>query len=82
MLWNTLNLFFTARIDGNSSYAEAGPSSDFPQGKLTSLGRLVGQRHAGLTGRWDKLANTVRQAEGQPWQSSAAAQHSRTRGCR
>ncbi|MFC9333671.1 MULTISPECIES: hypothetical protein [Arthrobacter] len=36
MLWNTLNLFFTARIDGNSSYAEAGPSSDFPQGKLTS----------------------------------------------
>ncbi|WP_190243018.1 hypothetical protein [Arthrobacter globiformis] len=47
MLWNTLNLFFTSRTDGNSQIGEAGSHTDFPQGQLTS---------AAWEGWWDSAA--------------------------
>jgi hypothetical protein len=48
MRWNTLNLFFTSALtDGLSPFGEAGPGSDFPQGRLTS---------APWEGWWDSAA--------------------------
>ncbi|UKA55446.1 hypothetical protein LFT45_05860 [Arthrobacter sp. FW305-BF8] len=47
MLWNTLNLFFISRTDGNSALGEAGANTDFPQGQLTS---------AAWEGWWDSAA--------------------------
>ena len=47
MLWNTLNLFFTSRTDGNSQFGEAVSNTDFPQGQLTS---------AAWEGWWDSAA--------------------------
>jgi|RhiMetStandDraft_4_1073278.scaffolds.fasta_scaffold598025_2 hypothetical protein len=47
MLWNTLNLFFTTRADGNSQFGESASHTDFPKGQLTS---------AAWEGWWDSAA--------------------------